>query len=132
MRKYVLILAGVSLLSATAAASPQTGGGGSSPVQNAQPPERKEITVPEEILKTYVGEYAVIPEEVLTITFENGSLWGQPTGSTKRQMFAETEVKFFLKSSPTEVTFSTDAKGNVVALVMKRGTRPETTLKKMK
>lgn len=132
MRNYVLILAGVSLLSASVAASPQTSGGSSSSVQNPQPQERKEVTVPEEILKTYVGEYAVIPEEILTITFENGSLWGQPTGSAKRQMFAETETKFFLKSSPTELTFQKDAKGGVTALILKRGTSPEVTLKKVK
>lgn len=132
MRKYALVLAGLCLVSAPVAASPQTGGATQTAAQNAQPQERKEITVPEEILKTYVGEYAVIPEETLTITFENGSLWGQPTGSTKRQMFAETETKFFLKSSPTEVTFQKDAKGNVVGLILKLGTRPEVTFKKIK
>ena len=132
MRQYILILAGVTLCSATAAASPQTSGGSATPVQNAQPQERNEITVPEEILKTYVGQYAVVPEETLTITFENGSLWGQLPGSAKRQMFAETEAKFFLKSSPTELTFQKDGKGNVIALVLKRGTRPEMTLKKVK
>lgn len=132
MRQYVLVLGGLCLLSAAVAASPQTSGGTPAPVQNAQPQERKEVTVPEEILKTYVGEYSAVPEEVLTITFENGSLWGQPTGSAKRQMFAESEMKFFLKSSPTEVTFQKDANGNVTALILKMGKRPEVTLKKVK
>ena len=132
MHKYVLVLAVLCLSSATVAASPQTGGGSQAAVQTPQPQQRKEITVPEAILKTYVGEYAVVPEEVLTISFENGSLWGQPTGSAKRQMFAESETKFFLKSSPTEVTFQKDANGNVTALILKMGQRPEVTLKKVK
>ena len=131
MRKCVLVLTGLCLLSAPVAASPQTTGGSPS-VQNPQPQERKEVTVPEETLKTYVGEYAVIPEEVLKITFENGSLWGQPSGATKRQMFAESETRFFLKSSPTELTFQKDANGSVTGLILKRGTRPEVHLKKVK
>lgn len=63
-------------------------------------------------MKTYVGEYEFAPEENLKITFENGSLWGQPPGSAKRQMFAESETKFFVKTSPTEVTFQQDEKGD--------------------
>ena len=101
-------------------------------MQNAQPPERKEVTVPDEILKTYVGDYEMAPEENLKITFENGSLWGQPPGATRRQMFAETETKFFVKTSPTELTFQKDANGNVIGLILKSGTRPEMMLKKIK
>ena len=132
MRKDVLILGVLCLLSATVMASPQTSGASQISVQNPQPQERKEITVPEEILKTYVGEYEFAPEESLKITFENGSLWGQPPGSAKRQMFADSETKFFVKTSPTEVTFQKDEKGNVVGLIMKSGPRPEIKLKKVK
>jgi CubicO group peptidase (beta-lactamase class C family) len=96
------------------------------------PQERKEITVPEEILKTYVGEYEFAPDENLKITFENGSLWGEPPGSAKRQMFAESETKFFVKTSPTEVTFQKDEKGNVIGVIVKSGPRPEMKLKKVK
>lgn len=132
MRKYVLVFTGLCVFSATVAASPQTSGGGTAPAPNAQQQERKEVTVAEEILKTYVGEYELTPEQILTITFENGSLWGEPAGSAKRQMFAASETKFFLKSSPTELTFQKDAKGNVTGFIMKSGTRPEVTLKKVK
>ena len=132
MPTNVLVLAGLCLLSATIAASPQTSGGRPTTASNAQPQERKEVTVPEKILRTYVGEYEITPEQVLTITFENGSLWGEPTGSPKRQMFAESETKFLVKTSPSEVTFQTDEKGNVIGLILKLGTRPEMNLKKVK
>ena len=122
----------VDAAKATVAASPQTTGGSPTPVQNAQPQERKEITVPEAILKTYAGDYEIAPGEILKITFEDGSLWGEPPGANKRQLFAETETKFFLKSSPTEVTFQKDANGNVTGLIMKRGTAPEMNMKKVK
>ena len=132
MRHYILILTGVCLASAAVAASPQAAGSSPAPAQTAQSQERKEVTVPEAILKTYVGEYAVVPEEVLTITLDKGSLWGQPTGSAKRQMFAETETKFFLKTSPVEVTFQKDANGSVTGLILKMGTKPEVNMKKVK
>ena len=47
-------------------------------------------------------------------------------------MYAETETQFFLKSSPTELTFQKDAKGNVTGLIMKWGARPEMNMKKVK
>lgn len=93
--------------------------------------ERKEIKVPAKVLNGYVGVYELTPERTLAITLEDGSLWGQPTGQTKRQLFAESQTKFFLKDAPVEVTFQKE-KGKVVGLVMKQGDRPERQLKKVK
>ena len=135
MRGYVLLLAGVALLQpaltrAQAAASPQT------PTQSAAKapvpsPDRKSIKVPEKVLETYVGEYELTPERILTITLEDGSLWGQPTGQSKRQLFAESQTKFFLKDSPVEVTFRKE-KEKVVGLVMTRSDGSQRELKKIK
>lgn len=58
-------------------------------------------------------------------------MWGQPSGQTKRQLFAESQTKFFLKDAPVEVTFQKE-KGKVVGLAMKQGDRPERQLKKVK
>jgi pimeloyl-ACP methyl ester carboxylesterase len=116
--------------SSTVAASPQIEGPTSTP--SAEPPKRPEITVPEAILEAYVGEYANTPALTVKITLENGSLWGEPTGYAKRQMFAETETKFFLKSSPTELTFHKDDKGKVIGVTVKSGSTPEMTLKKVR
>ena len=43
--------------------------------QGAEPSERKEIKVTEQVLRTYVGEYELTLERTLTITLETGSLW---------------------------------------------------------
>ena len=122
MRRYSLALAAVCLLlPITAAAGPE----GSTTVIAAQapqgaqaqpPPKRTEIKVPEKVLKTYVGEYAFSPERILTITLENGSLWGQPSGQEKRQLFAESQTKFFLNDIDAQVTFQKDAKGKASGL----------------
>lgn len=138
MRRYSLALAVVCLLHpTTAAARPE----GSTPViasqgaqgAQAQPaPKRTEIKVPEKVLKTYVGEYAFSPERILTITLESGSLWGQPSGQEKRQLFAESQTKFFLKEIDAQVTFQKDPKGKVVGLTMEQAGRPQRELKRIK
>ena len=93
--------------------------------------ERKEISVPDKVLKAYVGEYELTPERTLTITLEKGSLWGQPSGQDRRQLFAESETKFFLKDGDVQLTFQKDAKGAVTGLVMDQAGR-QRDLKKVK
>jgi pimeloyl-ACP methyl ester carboxylesterase len=114
------------------AASPQTTAGTPAPTPAAPAPERKEIAVAEEILRTYVGDYEDpdTRELILKIAFENGSLWGDRPGYGKRQMFAETETRFFLKTSNTDLTFQKDEKGTVTGVTIKAGSNPEKTLKK--
>ena len=100
--------------------------------QEAKTPERKEIKVTEKVLKPYVGEYEMAEGRILTMTLENGSLWGQPTDQEKRQLFAESPTKFFLKDLDIQVTFQKDAKGNVSGLVLDQAGRPQRELKKIK
>ena len=137
MRRYVLLLAGVCLMNpglvdAQAAASkPQT------PVQSTAKPaepakERKEIKLTEKVLASYVGEYQMDPERILTVTLENGYLYGQPTGQGKRQLFPESQTNFFLKEIDAQVVFQKDAKGKVIGMVMNQAGRPERELKKIK
>ena len=133
MRNYVLLLAGVCLLSAPVGAAEPAGSPATiTAAQDAKPKERKEIKVTEKVLKTYVGEYEMGPGRILTLTLENGSLWGQPTEQPKRQLFAESNTKFFLKDLEVQITFQKDAKGQVVGLVMDQADRPQRELKKIK
>ena len=100
--------------------------------QDAKPVERKEIKVAENVLKTYVGVYELTPDRTLEITLEGGSLWGQPSGQDKRQLFAEAPTKFFLKAADIQLAFQKDAKGVVTGLLMDQAGRPQRELKKVK
>ena len=133
MRNYTLALVAVCLLhpAFAVAAAPQ-GAAAPPAAQGAKAPEKKEIKLPEKVLKTFVGEYEFGPERTLTITLENGSLWGQPTDQPKRQLFAESETKFFLKDLPVQLTFEKDAKGVVSGFVMDQEGRPQRKSKKLK
>jgi hypothetical protein len=117
------------------AAKPQTPPAATAPpAAKPQTPtaERKEVTVPEKVLQTYVGDYDLGQGRVLQFAFEKGSLWGGPVGDDKSQLFATSPTRFFLKNIPIEITFNKDAKGTVTGLTMEREGRPAQEGKKVK
>jgi hypothetical protein len=63
--------------------------------------------------KIYVGKYQMSPTRVLTITEENGQLFGEPTGEQKVKLHPESEHVFTIKEFKGRVTFIVDAKGEV-------------------
>ena len=80
----------------------------------------------EEKLKAYVGDYELMPNFVIAITLEEGTLKGQPTGQTKSDLLAEDENKFYVESADAEVSFVKDASGKVTALkLIQRGNTRE-------
>src|SRR5687767_3817427 len=134
MRNFVMLLAAVCLLQpafahAQAISQPKppapTATKPAAPGQTAAKPAppaaaKKEIKVPEKVLKTYVGEYQQ-EERILEIELKDGGLWGAPKGQNKRQLFAESTTKFYLKDLPIQLTFQKDKKGIVTGLVMQQG-----------
>lgn len=85
----------------------------------AEPPvEREEVEVSAEILETYVGEYELVPEFVIAITLEDGSLYLQATDQPRFPLFAESEGKFFLKVVDAQVSFVKGESGMVEQLIL--------------
>lgn len=87
------------------------------------PEEKKEITVPEEILKKYAGTYEVTPQFQITVTVEEGKLMGQATSQPKFELFAQKDNYFFLKAVEAEVEFVSSDKGVVEKLILYQGGR---------
>lgn len=63
------------------------------------------VDVPEEILKSYVGEYELNPGFDIAITREGNRLFGQATGQPKFEMFAKNDSAFFLVAVDAQITF---------------------------
>ena len=84
-------------------------------------PDRTEVEVSDEILKTYVGEYQLAPSFSIVVTLEDGALFVQATGQPKIPVFAESETKFFLKVVDAQITFNKDDTGVVVGLILHQG-----------
>ncbi|MBA2303879.1 MAG: DUF3471 domain-containing protein [Acidobacteria bacterium] len=135
MRVCLSLLVGICSLQPGIAQAQATGKPQTPPATTTKPQaplaERKEIKVPAKVLQTYVGEYSMAPGRILTVTLEDGYLWGQPTDQAKRQMFPESETAFFLKDLDAQVTFQKE-KGKVVGMVMDQAGRPQRELKKVK
>jgi CubicO group peptidase (beta-lactamase class C family) len=85
------------------------------------PVARVEITVAEDVLRQYVGEYQLTPRLSLAITLENGRLQALPTGQSKAPMFAEAKDAFFLRVANIQIRFTRAASGEVTGLVLEQG-----------
>jgi CubicO group peptidase (beta-lactamase class C family) len=77
-------------------------------VEEPKHAERKEITVPREILQKYVGTYELKPDFDLVVTLEGDQLMTQATGQGKFPIFAESETRFFPKVVDAEIDFFSD------------------------
>ena len=58
---------------------------------------RKAIKVPPEVLRQYVGSYALSQSFSITVTLEDGQLKAQATGQGKFPIFPESADRFFLQ-----------------------------------
>lgn len=79
---------------------------------------RKPITVPADILKTYVGVYELTPMFALTITEENGQLFTKATNQPKFNLYGESQSKFYLKVVDAQVEFVKNDAGVVDKLIL--------------
>ncbi len=85
-------------------------------------PEEKVLTrVDPKIYSSYVGQYELAPNFILTITAEKDRLFAQPTGQPKLELFPESETQFFPLSAAVEITFIKDDKGQVTHLILRQG-----------
>ena len=94
------------------------------------PSERKKVSVTPAILAKYVGVYEAVPGSDLVMTFEDGKLMTQATGRPKKQLFAESETKFFLKDVDAEIEFFKNEKGEATFLELHLGGRDTKYIKK--
>lgn len=79
----------------------------------------QEVALDPVTLDRFVGEYA-LPAWGMTIviTKQDGSLWEQPTGNRRAQLFAAAATEFFLKIADVQLSFVEDASGTVTGLVV--------------
>lgn len=85
------------------------------------PKLKKEVNVPEEILRRYIGIYEIVPQFKIEIMVENGQLIAQATGQPKFRLFAQNEKYFFVKAVEAEVEFLLNDKNEVEKLVLYQG-----------
>jgi len=69
--------------------------------------QASDADVPESVLETYVGTYALAPSFNIEITRTGKQLFEQATGQSKFEIFAKTTTEFYLKVVAATITFNT-------------------------
>ena len=87
------------------------------------PAPRKEITLPEDKLKEYIGKYELAPGFIIDVTVKEGKIYGQPTGQPQVELFAESEDNFFLKVVEATTVFIRDEDGTVASMILNQNGR---------
>lgn len=90
---------------------------------NKPAPVETEITLSENILERYTGQYEITPEFTFEITRDKNQLYVQATGQEKFEIFAEAENKFFTKVNDAQLEFVSDTSGRVVKAILTQGGR---------
>ncbi|HYF04457.1 MAG TPA: serine hydrolase [Patescibacteria group bacterium] len=93
------------------------------------PPQRKEISLPVEVLTSYIGEYELQPGVILKVFMEGNGLKTQLTGQSAFPIYPESENKFFLKVVDAQLEFLKDADNKVTKAVMHQNGRQTEVLK---
>jgi hypothetical protein len=80
--------------------------------------ERKSISLPEAVLRRYVGKYQVDPNRVMTVSYVDGQLQCQMDGDNMFPIAAKTEKRFFPLPFDAEFEFRVE-KGVVTGMILR-------------
>lgn len=70
--------------------------------------------------KDFVGQYVLDHKyDYMVITLEEGKLFAQPTGQTKKELFHNEDLEFFLPGNEATITFFKNKKGEVTKLLVR-------------
>ena len=100
-------------------------------IRAGSPPrkQRRQITLPPEILLAYAGTFAGSPAVGVTlrvaVRVRGSRLFIQATGEDEFEALAETETRFFVPDAFAEITFEKDAAGNANSLVVHHEDEPD-------
>ncbi len=81
----------------------------------------KEIIVPDTILQTYVGKYELMPNFILTISKQGNQMKAQATGQADLDIFAKSDIVFYLKAVVAQITFNKNENGKIESLTLLQG-----------
>lgn len=84
--------------------------------------EKVAVEVTTDLLDAYLGDYETASGLHLAVTQENGTLFLQPAGQPRIELYPESDTKFFMKVLDTKVTFEVaDGKGKGLVLLQAGG-----------
>ncbi|RFM31630.1 serine hydrolase [Chitinophaga silvisoli] len=79
---------------------------------------KESVTIPDSVLQTYTGEYALSNDFTITIYKEGKVLFAQATRQGSFEIIPETQTRFFTREFPANLEFTKDNTGKVNALIL--------------
>lgn len=79
---------------------------------------QKGMELDPEILESYVGKYQLAPNFFITVTTNDGKIYGQATGQPQFEMFASSENEFFLRIVDARITFNKASDGTIESMIL--------------
>jgi len=70
---------------------------------------------------SYIGEYELMSDFIVTITTENNRIFAQATGQNMFEIYPESEIKFFLKAFDAQLAFIKNEQGKVTEFIWHQG-----------
>jgi len=86
-------------------------------------PPPTEIQLTKEQLARFVGTYALAPGFSIAITQQDTHLFAQATGQPVFEIFAKSDLRFFLKVVEAEIEFVPNDKGEINKMILHQGGR---------
>ncbi|WP_190295235.1 serine hydrolase [Mucilaginibacter rubeus] len=86
---------------------------------------KKVASVPAEVLKSYAGKFYIGPPRTLTISEDGGKLYALAAGEGKRELYPQSNNRFFMKDLPYELEFNKDADGKIHVTLIDGGNKME-------
>jgi CubicO group peptidase (beta-lactamase class C family) len=87
------------------------------------PSQPKQADLPIETLREYVGNYALAPSFVITISEAGGALFAQATGQGRAPIYASAKDEFFYTVVKAEISFQRDPSDKVTGLILHQAGR---------
>ena len=85
--------------------------------------QRTELIVESKLLKRFIGRYVLQPDMVFEIDMRDGLLGARLSDQPRFALKAESETTFYFENVEAQITFVTDASGDVTGLVLHQGGR---------
>lgn len=80
-----------------------------------------DVEIADDILESYVGQYELMPNFILTISKDGKQMKAQATGQPQFPIFARAENVFYFKVVPAQLTFNTNAASKVESVTLLQG-----------
>ncbi|GAB5537822.1 MAG: hypothetical protein Rubg2KO_40710 [Rubricoccaceae bacterium] len=81
--------------------------------------ETVEVSV--ETLDRYVGDYAIQPTFIISVTREGNRLLAEPTGQSQVELVPSSQTQFYVTEVEAQITFMVDGDGPASSLILNQG-----------